>query len=430
MCAWNSHGAVSDFVLEETAEEDILLNEYVNNLLRESGVEVHLYFSGDANLTASFVNQKISNGMESGYASFQSHVDLKYAEKIDNHSFGFEVVSKFASGIVKRGNAIVEKAYIYWEPDIFGEFRLGYTNTAADNFSIYGDKFFVAYEGPGSGNLGYFYNVSAGAIASSGCVMDDRKSAKIAWQSPVISGFSIGISFTPDSRDTNLFQTRHCPINCYDTLRWDFAGTCAYSQNIVTGGASYEYGAADDFNATLSVAGWFGKGKSGMDNIEVRNVRAYHIGGIIGYKDFKLSAGYTDHGKSLLAKHYAVGSAVAFDENCDYSIHDPSIGVKEGADAGRMYSFGAAYKFGKLTISGGYFRSDVNFSSKNEKATTDIITAAAEHRLNKLFSVYIEYDNIRTRTCDRARAYKKACGLGSIEDNCANAIFLGMKFFF
>ncbi|MDR2268069.1 MAG: hypothetical protein LBD81_01300, partial [Holosporaceae bacterium] len=102
VCAWYSYGATSDFVLEETAEEDILLNEYVGNLIKESGIEAHLYFSGDANLTASFINQKISNGMESGYASFQSHVDLKYAEKVDNHSFGFEIVSKFRSGIVKR----------------------------------------------------------------------------------------------------------------------------------------------------------------------------------------------------------------------------------------------------------------------------------------------------------------------------------------
>ncbi|MDR1361722.1 MAG: porin [Holosporaceae bacterium] len=426
----DAEAATSDFVLQETDEEDILLNEYIGNLLDGSGMDAHLYFSGDVNSAASFVHQKNAGEMESSYFSILSHVDLKYKKRIDNHAFGFEIVSRFKTGIVKRGNAILEKAYIYLEPDVLGEFRCGYSNTAADIFSIYGDNFFGAYEGPGSGNLGYFYNVSAGAIVVSACPMDDAKAAKIVWQSPTIRGFSAGLSFTPDSRDANLFKTKHYSVNRSDNQRWDFAGSCAYSKNIITGGISYEYGADDDFNAKFAIAGWFGKGKSGNNHIEVRNVRAYHIGSTIGYGNFKLSIGYTNNGKSLLAKQYAIGSQGVFDENSSYSIDNPGVGIKDGADAGQIYSIGAIHKFGKLTVSAGYFRSQVKFSSENEKATADVITAAVERKLNKSMGIYAEYDNIRTRTCSRARAYKKACGLGYGGDNCANALFLGIKFFF
>ncbi|MDR1561436.1 MAG: porin, partial [Holosporaceae bacterium] len=252
---------------------------------------------------------------------------------------------------------------------------------------------------------------------------------KITWLSPLISGFSAGLSFTLDSRDSNLFKTKHDKLDNF-TEKDDFAHSSAYSQNIVTGGIAYEFGAPDCFNAKISVSGWLGKGKSCCSDVEVQNVRAYNLGLILGYADFKASFGYTDNGKSLLAKKYATQDvSYTFDPSENYNINEASVGLKEEADSGKIYSIGMAYIFDKLSISAGYFRSVVKFSG-HEKATADIISIAAEYKFDKVFSSYIEYDNIQTNTCDRARAYGSASHQSTIGKNRANAVMIGAKFNF
>ncbi|GHT99618.1 hypothetical protein FACS1894126_5890 [Alphaproteobacteria bacterium] len=377
---------------QEDHENDFpLLNEYVADMLRENGIEPRLRFDGEVNLAMIAINQSIDEGMDENLASLRGHVALKYTQKVDDYALGFEIVSKIRSGVIKSGRAIVDKASVFLESDMLGEFRLGYTNTAADNFSIYGDTYFVGYEGPGSGNFQSLYNASAGIILYPVCTLDDLKAAKIVWKSPTVSGFTISTSYTLDSRDANLFKTVH--------------NYSMYSKNIMTGGGSYECGSDDDFNAKISVVGWLGKGKSKEDNRDVRNLKAYHIGGVIGYKDLKISAGYTDQGRSLLQTE--------------------SEYLGNEADAGKVYSIGAAYRFDKLTVSGGYFRSVRKFS-RNENATADAITAAAEYKFDKFLRVYFEYDNMKTRTCDLAKKYENS----SIGDNRANIFMIGTKIYF
>jgi predicted porin len=115
-----------------------------------------------------------------------------------------------------------------------------------------------------------------------------------------------------------------------------------------------------------------------------------------------------------------------FDEDRDYSIADPDVGLKPRADAGKIYSAGIAYTFGKLEVSAGYFKSLVKFSD-NEKSQADIISLAAEYKFDKALRLYFEYDNISTDTCARAQAYKKACDLSPTGKNKANIFMVGSK---
>ncbi|MDR0632372.1 MAG: porin [Holosporaceae bacterium] len=207
--------------------------------------------------------------------------------------------------IIKNCNPIVKTSFIFLEFDRIGTIRFGYAPTVADSFSICGDKFLVGYLGAGSGNLDIFYNASAGSIVGTGFPANDSRAAKIAWISPVISGFSAGLSFTLDSRDANLFKTYPSKSDSLNEKVNFFGKKRAYSKNIVTGGVAYEFGSPDDLNAKISFASWFGKGEAGADGAEVHNVRAYNVGVAICYKDLKTSFGYTDNGRSLLAKKYA-----------------------------------------------------------------------------------------------------------------------------
>ncbi|MDR2681806.1 MAG: porin [Holosporaceae bacterium] len=417
-------------VLAETVEEldeDTSLNEIVRQRMSESGTDMPFSFCGDLNLTALFIKQDENEGFDGSSVSLQGNIGLVYVGKGNGFGYGAEIGVKTDSGLIKQGAPIVKTAFIFVEADKIGVIRLGYTNTAADLFCICGDKCLVGYGGAGSGNLGIFYNKSAGSTVDTGFTYDDSRAAKIAWLSPTVSGFSMGLSFTPDSRDANLFRTKHCQMKSAHEKSCFSEMCAAYAKNIITGGIAYEWGAPDDFNAKISASGWFGRGKSGInDTLEVHNVRAYNVGAIIGCKDLKISLGYTDAGKSLLPKKYATADIAPFDASRDYSLDDADVGLRPGANAGQIYSIGAAYTYKKLVVSVGYFKSIVKFSD-SEEATADVISLAFEYTFDKSIGVYTEYDHISSNSCDRARAYGKACDLSSTGKNKANVLMLGTK---
>jgi predicted porin len=203
----------------------------------------------------------------------------------------------------------------------------------------------------------------------------------------------------------------------------------SYSKNVVTAGAAREFGAPDNLNIKLSAAVWIGEGRPSVDNAantKVHNIRAYNIGAAVIYKKLKISFGYTDNGKSLMNKACAVHDSRVFDNTSRYMLSDSDVGLRPGADSGKIYSAGIAYSFGKTSISAGYFKSIVKFSDK-EKSKADIVTLAAEHKLDNILRIYVEYDHIRTDSCDRARIYGSACGLSSTGKNTANIFMIGSK---
>jgi predicted porin len=421
------HGSSKDI---SSSEDDVqLLNEIVSEKLRNAGVDTNFSFSGNSFITCCAVNQTVKGDKAPETFSYQGNIYLRYDNKAPGFGYGFEIGTKQKSGLMKQGNPICDSSFLYFELDNVGKIKIGYNGTAADAFCIRGDSILVGYQGPGSGDFAAFYNVSAGAIIDGGFFADDGKALKICWTSPTISGVSLGVSYTLDSRSANLFRTKKSVFNPSMIDGWDFARTTAFSKNIITGGISYERGSPEDFNMKMSLVGWFGRGVPcrNFTCSGIKNIRAYNLGLILGYKDFKISLGFLDGGQSLLCKRFAVGDdVVPFDPEAAYSMTSPEIGIKEGADAGKCYNIGLSYKWEKLTLSAGYFRSSTKFSRRSdEKATADIITLAAEYTFNKAVSVYVEYNNIKTETCDRAMKYKKACGLICNPNNRASIFMVG-----
>lgn len=415
------------------SNDEVKLGQKLDEFLRNAGIETDLSVDGKGNMTAAFINQNEQTDFENGTFSYEGDVNLHYLKMASNFGYGVECCVKTRSGIIKQGQAIVDSLYGFIETDSLGKLNIGYTGTAADAFTIGGNSVFVAYGGPDSGNLPVFYNQSAGTIIGTGCHVDDGKAAKIAWFSPTVKGFSLAMSYTFDSKRAAPFKTRHCSENCNsdENACWDYAHTSGFSRRIFTIAGKYEYGSDDDFNATFSAGGWFGKGKSGTIEGGVHDVRAYQIGTILGYKDWKMAFGFIDCGRSIVDKYQATSEADPFNKNVEYNIHDPKVGLMHGADAGKIYTYGISYKMDRLTLSAGYFRSVVNFSDKkSERAIANITTVGAEYKVNNVLSVYAEYDNIITKTCDRARAYAKACEQGYTGANRSNMFIFGSKIYF
>ncbi len=397
-------------------QESKLLHEWFEEKLEQNGHHTNWSFSGNLNGSAIAINQSLSQD-DNCFATLEGEAFINYDGKYDGLGYGIEICNKIRSGIIKGGNAIVDSSYLYIESDKYGKFKFGYTNTAADEFSLSYAAILTGYAGPDSGNLDTFYAQTSGSIIATGFERDDGNALKIVWLSPTVNGWSMGLSYTPNSRDGHLFKEEKNKIQGEYNPDQNYADESSYSKHNFTGGISYEYGAEDDFNFKISLAGWYGRGHSDGYVKKVRNVTGYNIGAILGYKNYKLALGYTDNGKSLMPSKFIEKS-------------ESDKGFCYGADAGKIYNIGVGYTYDKLELSVGYFHAVRKFSS-NERSNSNIATIAAQYNFDKTFSAYIEYDNIRTRTCKRSIDTEGDPRIGgdgeAFGNNRANMFVIGTK---
>ncbi len=393
-----------------TSSEDVkLLNESVDELLKENGYDTNWSFSGILNGSAVMLHQSIPTD-DTATASLDGDIYIRYDNKWNDLGFGLEIGNKVKSGLLKQGSAIVDTSFIYIESDKYGKFKFGYTNTAADTFSITYASVLTGYTGPDSGYLSSFYNQTSGSIISTGFDRDDGKSLKVVWLSPIVSGWSMGLSYSPNSRDGHLFKENRNKVEKDYSPKQNYADKDSYSKHNFTGGIAYEWGDPEAFNAKISVAGWYARGKSDVSN--VRNVCGYNVGALLGYGKYSLALGYTDNGRSLLPSHFVEPSEKA--------------GFCSGADAGKIYNIGIGYKGEKVELSAGYFHAVKKFASK-QRSNSNIATFAAQYNFNRAFSAYVEYDNIRTRTCERSIETEKVVDGFAYGNNHANMFVIGSK---
>lgn len=426
LCLCSQNIYCSDISVD-SADDDTLLSEDIMEKLREVGYDGNFSFFGDAEFCAILCHQTVSDDNENRNLAFRSNIYLKYLDILNGCAYGFQLGCKPQSNFTKNHEALFKSLYGFVKSDYLGEFRAGFIDTAANDMCIDGYTFAVGFQGPGSGDFRDFYNPAAGSIVDTGCSVDDGKAAKLVWYSPIIRGFSIGASYTFNGKRYAPFRAKHDELSCEYDECW------AHSKNVLTVAGAYEYGSSDKFNAKFSLAGWFGEGKAGSSLQKVHGICAYQIGTILGYKNFKIAFGFTDNGKSLISKRIAEGECPKFDLDTDYNapVLRNRIGLKSGADAGKIYSVGLLYNIGNLKLSSGYFRSIVKYSDlKQERAISNIVTLAAEYELKKSIKIYAEFDNIVSNTCERAMVFRKTYKMPYTGSNKANVFMIGTKFDF
>lgn len=393
--------------------ETKLLGEVIEEQLQN--VPVLNGFSIDGNLNLAFVtsNQSLSDDVENPSISLDGDVNLKYKKVIDGIEVGVHIGTKARSGILKAGSAIVDTSYVYFKTDTLGQVRLGYSKSAGSLFSISYADVLTGYNLPDSGNIATFFAQTSGTILGTGFDKDDGKSLKIVWLSPTIHGWSAGLSYAPSSRDGHLFKEKRNKVEKDYSPTQNFADQTSYTKDNFTAGISYEYGDPEAFNVKISLAGWLAKGKADFSN--PRDVKGYNIGAILGYKNYKMALGFTDNMKTMIPR----------DENF-VDQNTTKSGMCSGANAGKIYNIGFGYTCGKWEASAGFFHA-VKKWSKNERSQANIATLALQYNLDKMVSAYIEYDNIRARTCDRIYNSEILADGTAYGNNRANLFIIGAK---
>lgn len=397
---------------QASADDAKLLGEFIKEKSQDVPLLEDLSVSGQLNLAFVTSNQHLSNDVDIPSVSLDGDVYIDYKKVVDGIGFGFQIGTKARSGMIKGGSAIVDTSYLFAETDKLGQLRFGYSKSAGNLFSVSYADVLTGYNFVDSGNASAFFTQTSGSILGTGFDKDDGKALKVVWLSPTIKGWTVGLSYAPNSRDGHLFKEKRNKIEKdYDPTQ-NFADYQSYIKDSFTGGISYEYGDPDAFNMKIAVAGWTAKGKT--DSVtKIRNVKGYNVGAIFGYAKYKFALGYTDNQDSMIPK----------------TLIDPAsqeFGMCPGANNGKLYNVGVGYFGDKWEMSAGYFHA-VKKWSRTERSNTNIATVAIQYNVDKMLSTYVEYNNIRTRTCDRIMKSEKHSDGVAYGNNRANLFIVGAK---
>ncbi|MDR1267315.1 MAG: porin [Holosporales bacterium] len=387
-----------------------------------------------------------SYASSSGNLSFSPFVVLKNGAKAGG-SIGF---GADASNALNCASGI-STAYISVE-GVFGTFNFGNQSGAAGLMSVDGTAVLGGQQGA-AGMIGSIFNISGGAVVQTGCGADDGIATKLVYMSPTWQGVQFGISYTPNSQSlgglqnvTNVNYQYHMagylmqgnlqnsidkeslllaagtggdphsrtnPSSLPD-VGTDLSNGAFYLDGI-TAAVAYNYGSDDRFNGSFAVCGWTGKAKPQVpkDDLEVENVLAWQVGAILGYKQFKVAAGFTDNGKSLMNKGGNVGKT--------------PDGVQKGANMGKVVTAGVSFEQNAWKATAGYYYSFKKYAEKDDETTGQVATVTVDYKFVEGFSVFAEYDHVKTKGRSTKEKREWVNSTNPFEDNAGDFVFVGTK---
>lgn len=397
---------------QANAEDSKLLREFVSEKCQDIPLLEDLSISGQLNLAFVTSNQYLSKDVDIPSVSLDGDVYIDYKKVVDGTGFGFRIGTKARSGMIKGGSAIVDSSYVFADTDKLGQFRFGYSKSAGSMFSVSYANALTGYNLVDSGNASAFFTQTSGSILGTGFDKDDAKALKFVWLSPTIKGWSLGFSYAPNSRDGHLFKEKRNKIEKDYSPTQNFADYQAYIKDSFTGGISYEYGDPDAFNLKVALAGWLAKGRTDAVT-KIRDVKGYNVGAVFGYSKYKFALGFTDNMDSMIPK----------------DLIDPAtqkFGMCPGANNGKLYNIGIGYFGDKWELSAGHFHAVKKWSG-NERSNTNVTTVAVQYNVDKVLSTYVEYNNIRAKTCERVMESEKHSDGIAYGNNRANLFIVGAK---
>ncbi|WP_029010830.1 porin [Azospirillum halopraeferens] len=214
-----------------------------------------------------------------------------------------------------RSDATVDgdHAYIFVQ-GTFGQVRLGVTNSFNDDTYV-------------SRPIGYMFlgQTTPGDVYLSGLPFHDYSlvpegsGTKIRYASPVFAGFQVGASYTPRAGDYNNSVV----------LTQDDASV----QDMFEIGANYK-GTFAGVSVNASAGYFWGDAEPTATGVRRDDLRAWQVGGQVGYAGFLVGAGYVDYDDSLQPSG-AVGIRDAYSWNAGVQYTTGPIVVGAGYTYGQ-----------------------------------------------------------------------------------------------
>ena len=273
-----------------------------------------------------------ADGSDRGFAfSTNTEVHVNGSIMADNGiTFGFRVEFEADSG---ETNNVDENSI--WASGSFGKLEFGNNDGAEDTFMVNGSNSGVDYGGvgnPTSNFLSTAYTGSARTSVDFRGGVDTSDATKITYTTPNFSGFSVGVSYTPDTHDGNDGNSFHADDNGeFELDPSDGSISASGEDSGVHDNIGIGIGYDGEFNGVgveLSLVGAFGSADAEPEDT------VYGIGGgaAISFSGFTIAAGavYDDkdgNGGEGYAVDLGIGYAQgpwSFSVNGIYSEDDDS----------------------------------------------------------------------------------------------------------
>ncbi len=336
-----------------------------------------LGMSGNVKFEATFVDQDpdslTTSTLSRGYdfTVDDAEIVFKASSTADNGlEYGAKIEFEF------EGSA-TDEAMIWLEGD-WGTINLGNEDGAEDAMKVGGFSLLTAAGGYDGENE---FTNSSGAITGPSFVGDTSDANKVTYYTPKMSGFQVGVSFTPDAGQD------------FDEAMSEEDGDM---ENHIGVGVKYD-GEFDQVGVSASVrymSAGYEANDIGGTTAELNDVSSVGLGAKVTFGDFAVAAGYQNNGDSGITE----------------------ANETLGLDAGEWYDVAASYSSGAIKVAAGYLHSE-----KQTAATTssdaDMFTIGANYTVAEGLDFYGEFNYVELED-----------GLAAtLNDNEATTIIVGTK---
>lgn len=336
--------------------------------------------SGNMKFEAAFVDEDDNTVNGAGKSGFNrghkfsiddAEIVFKASATADNGlEYGAEIEYEFEE-------SATDEAMIWLEGN-WGLLQLGNEDGAEDAVKIGG---WSVLGGTGGWDGDNFVTNNASALIEPKLIGDTSDATKVTYYTPQLSGFRVGLSYTPDvgheydadANDDDGDQENHIGIGVEYKNTFDQVGVHVSGRYAAAGFES---------NDTLD------------DSTEKEDVSSFALGAQVTYAGFAVAAGYADNGDSGVTK----------------------ANEAAGADAGEWFDVGASYSTGPYKVAIGYAHSEKSLSSSQE-VEADIFTVTGDYNVAPGLDVYAEYNYYDIDDGTSATA----------DDNEANVFIVGTK---
>ncbi|MDR3030873.1 MAG: porin [Holosporales bacterium] len=377
--------------------------------------------------------------------------DTTLARCVANGELVFSAKGKLNNGWIYGANLSLDAVkndtgisnmYVLFERDNFGTIHAGNV-TGPDGRLLCGGQELIGGQGGVDGVLPDDIDYATGVVSPVHVIGYANKATKVAYYTPKIYGFQVGLGITPDTK-----QVGHKAKSCYseDSSIGNDAGLFkegdhmndlaprhrvkpAGRNNIALGlthghdfqngwgtqiAAIYVMENTQSLDADQSYVGdvvdesgpkpegtWVNpdpkyipasKGVR-VKKIKLRNARAWHATAMVSYKDFSVGVGYLNNGRSRLP----AASAYINDEN-KMVLPGGFLSSKEGT-AGQAWNVGMKYNYKEWTFSGVYHNTSRRIDV-GQKAKGNMFTLATDYLVCPGLKLFVELDYVITRAAD------------------------------
>ena len=375
------------------------------------------YYSGSKidnySLKSTALTKNDRDGLE--FVAGEAELDFKAEGKMDNGTeYGAVIVIN-----AEKGDIDIDKMYLQLiNNNKFGTLKCGNLKGADDSYMFSGQQLLEANFGI-DGIITSQLDYATGALNPRGPIGFSNKATKIAYYSPSFAGFTLGFSYTPDTRHVG-HDNRNKGSKAFGNnalyAEGDDDKEKPYGLHNVALGLKYD----KDFGNGFKVRGAFVfvnentqditttcyivekiEGNSTdyilmpehktSEKIKLNNANSWMASLELTYDKVTVAAGYYRSGKSRLPKEEE------FTKDGQMRLF-PAFMVDKNGDSGHSWNVGVKWDVNdKFALTGVYHNASRKITN-NEKATAQVLTFAAEYKINKNFKLFGEVDLLSSKS--------------------------------